>query len=297
MIWKCNRRSLDLTRHARVMGILNVTPDSFSDGGLHWTLDAAMRHARRMIAEGAEIIDVGGESTRPGAVPVDADEEAARVFPVIRALRDEWSGIISIDTSKAVVALAALNAGADVINDISGLRADPGMLSLCSAAACGVVVMHMQGTPATMQQNPRYLDVVDEVSNFFHDRMHVLTDAGLAPEAICFDPGIGFGKAHAHNLELLRRIGSLAPAGRPLLLGASRKSFIGRILGNDDLAVRHWPSLAVTARARLSGVMLHRVHDVKANAQVLRMVEAIAGGRGADDSANSNSSDPKMSLA
>ncbi|MFZ9938227.1 MAG: dihydropteroate synthase [Luteolibacter sp.] len=275
MIWKTPRATLDLSRRARVMGILNVTPDSFSDGGRHAGTQAALDHARRMIAEGADIIDIGGESTRPGAQPVSAEEETARVFPVIRALRDEWDGLISIDTMKAGVALAALGAGADIVNDVSGLRADPHMTALCATAGCGVLVMHMLGEPRTMQLAPHYDDVVAEVRAFFLERMETLTAAGIAPEALCFDPGIGFGKNLEHNLSLLRALGSLAPHDRPLLLGASRKSFIARLLENDDLAMRHWPTVAITALARGKGVMLHRVHDVRANREALRMIEAV----------------------
>jgi dihydropteroate synthase len=275
MIWKTPRATIDLTRHARVMGILNVTPDSFSDGGRHSRLESALEHARRMIAEGADIIDVGGESTRPGARPVTAEEETTRILPVIRALRDEWDGLISIDTMKATVALAALGAGADIVNDVSGLRADPHMAGLCATAGCGVVVMHMLGEPRTMQVAPQYDDVVADVRGFFHERLETLTGAGIDAEALCFDPGIGFGKNLDHNLALLRSLDSLAPEGRPLLLGVSRKSFIARLLENDDPSLRHWPTVAVTALAREKGVMLHRVHDVRANREALQMTGAI----------------------
>ncbi len=276
MIWKTPRATLDLSRHARVMGILNVTPDSFSDGGRHSRLESALEHARCMIAEGADIIDIGGESTRPGAQPVTAEEETARVFPVIRALRDEWNGLISIDTMKAGVALAALGAGADIVNDVSGLRADPHMAGLCATAGCGVVVMHMLGEPRTMQLAPHYGDVVADVRAFFHERMETLIAAGIDPDALCFDPGIGFGKKLDHNLALLRALDCLAPRGRPLLLGASRKSFIASLLEKGDLALRHWPTVAITALAREKGVMLHRVHDVRAVREALRMIEAVA---------------------
>ena len=260
------------------MGILNVTPDSFSDGGRHADIGAALEHARRMIGEGAEIIDVGGESTRPGAPEVTVEEEISRTRPVIATLRAEWDGCISIDTSKAAVAAAAIKAGADVVNDVSGLTADPGMAGLCAASGCGVVVMHMQGDPRTMQVAPHYDDVVAEVRAFFEERMVTLVEKGIGPEAICFDPGIGFGKTVEHNLKLLREIGSLSAGGRPLLLGVSRKSFLGRVLGSTDLADRAWPTVAITASAREAGVMIHRVHEVKANVQALRMTEAILHG-------------------
>lgn len=257
------------------MGILNVTPDSFSDGGRHQQPDAALAHAMRMIAQGAALIDIGGESTRPGSEPVAAETEIQRTAPVIRALRARWDGWISIDTSKAAVAEAALAAGADVVNDVSGLRADPAMAPLCAQNGCAVVVMHMQGTPRTMQQAPLYDDVVAEVRSFFGERMSALTAGGIDPQAICVDPGIGFGKTLDHNLSLLRALDRLAPAGRPILLGVSRKSFIGAILEDSSPGLRDWPTVALTARARGQGVMLHRVHDVRPNVQALRMVEAV----------------------
>ncbi len=262
------------------MGILNVTPDSFSDGGEHLGLETALAHARRMIAEGAELIDIGGESTRPGSQPVPADEEIARTVPVIAALRAEWDGLISIDTSKAAVAEAALAAGADIVNDVSGLLADSEMTGVCAASGCGVVVMHMQGSPQTMQAAPRYQDVVAEVRAFFEERLATLTGAGIALEAFCFDPGIGFGKTVNHNLALLRALGEISVARRPLLLGVSRKSFIGRILGTDDFEAREWPTVAITSNAREKGVMLHRVHSVRPNLEALRMTEAILKPRG-----------------
>lgn len=268
---------LDLTRRAEVMGILNVTPDSFSDGGLHANQAAALGHARSMIGQGAGIIDIGGESTRPGALPVSADEEISRTVPVIASLRAEWDGLISIDTMKAEVASAALDAGADIVNDVSGLRADPEMPVVCAKHGCGVVVMHMQGEPRTMQQAPRYEDVVSEVREFFEERLRVLSDAGIHPDALCFDPGIGFGKSLEHNLALLKALENLCPPGRPLLLGVSRKSFIGRLLGDDDLSLRDWPTVGITAMARDKGVMIHRVHEVRPNLEALRMVEAILG--------------------
>ena len=279
MIWKTRRGSLDLTHRARVMGILNVTPDSFSDGGAHFDIESALAHASRMIAEGAELIDIGGESTRPGAASVGAAEEMMRTVPVIAALRAEWDGLISIDTTKAVVARAALAAGADIVNDVSGLLADREMATVCAASGCGVVVMHMQGIPQTMQKSPHYADVVGEVSKFFEERLATLTTAGIDPAALCFDPGIGFGKTLDHNLALLRALPQIAVAGRPLLLGVSRKSFIGKILGTADLDAREWPTVAITSNAREQGVMLHRVHSVKPNLEALRMTEAILGAR------------------
>lgn len=278
MQWQTRLRTLDLTRNGVVMGILNVTPDSFSDGGCHDALEGALAHARRMIAEGADIIDIGGESTRPGAAAVAVELEISRTIPVIRALRAEWQGLISIDTWKAPVARAAVEAGADIVNDISGLTGDPEMAAVCRESGCGVVVMHRQGTPDVMQHSPHYDEVVREVREYFAERLATLSAAGLKVETLCFDPGIGFGKSLAHNLDLLRHLPDLAPAGRPLLLGVSRKSFIGRVLESDRLDDREWPTVALTARARELGVRLHRVHDVKPNLQALRMIEAILDG-------------------
>jgi dihydropteroate synthase len=228
--------------------------------------------------EGAEIIDIGGESTRPGAAMISSELEISRTAPVISALRSEWDGLISIDTWKADVARAAITAGADIVNDISGLTGDPGMSAVCRESGCGVVVMHRQGTPETMQRAPHYDDVVREVREFFEERLATLTAAGIAEASLCFDPGIGFGKTVAHNLDLLRHLDHLAPAGRPLLLGVSRKSFIGRVLESERLEDREWPTVALTAKARELGVRLHRVHDVKPNLEALRMIEAILDG-------------------
>ena len=278
VIWEACGRRIDLSRRALVMGILNTTPDSFSDGGNFAEAGTAVGHARSMIAEGADIIDVGGESTRPGAQPVGEAEEIARTVPVIARLREEWDGLISIDTSKAAVAREALAAGADIVNDVTGLRADPGMAEICREAGAGVVVMHMQGEPRTMQNDPHYEDVVAEVRAFFAQRLQDLVAAGLAKETIAFDPGIGFGKGQEHNLLLLRHLDQLCPAGRPLLIGLSRKSFLGRALGSPDLALRSWPTVALTAYTRSRGARIHRVHEVAPNREALRMAEAIGGG-------------------
>jgi dihydropteroate synthase len=277
MIWNIQGRNLDLTRRAQVMGILNVTPDSFSDGGHFTEHDTALVHARRMIAEGAAIIDIGGESSRPGALPVDAEEEIRRTIPVIRSLRAGWGGLISIDTTKSAVARAALAAGADIVNDISGLTADQEMPAVCAGSECGIVVMHMRGTPADMQENPSYADVVAEVGGFFQDRLEILRDSGISPARICFDPGIGFGKSLDHNLDLLRHIDALAPPGSPLLLGVSRKSLIGKLTGADLPADRDAATFALTSQARSKGIMLHRVHNVKGNLAALRATEGLLG--------------------
>lgn len=275
MLWRTRNRTIDLSQRGRIMGILNATPDSFSDGGLHYQDQKALQHAHRMIEEGAEIIDVGGESTRPGAPAVTAEEELERVIPVIRGLRATWDGLISIDTAKARVAAEALDAGADIINDVSGLRADPEMIDICQRSRCGVIVMHMQGTPQTMQRCPTYTDVVDEVRRFFEERFHTITRAGVAAEQLCFDPGIGFGKTSEHNWTLLQHLPELIIHQRPLLLGVSRKSFIGQRLHDPDIAHRSWPTVALTAFGREHGAMIHRVHEVKANRDALRMTEAL----------------------
>lgn len=256
------------------MGILNTTPDSFSDGGQNQGPGPALEHAFRMISEGASIIDIGGESTRPGAAEVSEEEEITRTLPVIRELRAQWDGWISIDTSKPGVAKAALKAGADIVNDIRGLG-DPAMVKLCAASGCGVIAMHMQGLPRTMQVAPRYDDVVREVRQFFAARFDLLTDSGIHPDAICFDPGIGFGKTVEHNVALLQALDQLAAQGRPLLLGVSRKSFIGKLLEEPSMDHREWPTAALTSLGREKGVMLHRVHSVRPNLEALRMTEAI----------------------
>ncbi|MFD2257466.1 dihydropteroate synthase [Luteolibacter algae] len=275
MIWKINNHDLHLTRKARIMGILNVTPDSFSDGGNFARVESALAQAGRMIAEGATIIDVGGESTRPGSQPVDQEVEIRRAIPVIKAIRAEWSGLISIDTMKAPVAEAALAAGADIINDVSGLTHDPEMINLCVESHCGIVVMHMLGTPANMQNAPLYSDVTAHLRGFFQERLDCLVAAGIQKERICFDPGIGFGKTLDHNLAILKNIAHLSPIGSPLLLGVSRKSLISKIIDCESPTERDAATLAMTTLARRSGVMLHRVHAVKENLHALRITEAL----------------------
>jgi len=275
MKWRCLHHLFDLEARGEIMGIVNTTPDSFSDGGCYASVDSAVAHARRLIAEGAAIIDIGGESTRPGAAEVDEAEEIARVLPVVVALASEFPGIaLSIDTCKAGVARAAVAAGASIINDVTGFR-DAAMVAVAAESSAGVVVMHMQGTPRTMQHDPVYTDLRGEITAFFADRFAALTSAGVRPEAIVFDPGIGFGKKLEHNLAILRELERYTVEGRPILLGVSRKSFIGKILGSDDLNVRHWPTVAITSHAREHGVALHRVHEVKPNVEALRMTEAI----------------------
>jgi dihydropteroate synthase len=252
-----------------VMGILNVTPDSFSDGKKFFTAEKAIAHARAMAAEGADIIDIGGESTRPGATPVSAEEELRRVLPVIEAVPDL---IVSIDTTKAVVAEKALAAGARIVNDISALRLDERMLGVIGGA--GVILMHMRGTPATMQQNLRYDDVVQEVRDFLAERINFAITQGLKKTQMAVDPGIGFGKSVAHNLQLLARLEQLTTLGCPLVVGASRKSFLG---GQPDK--RLLGSLAVAAWAVAQGANVVRVHDVAETVAVVKMIEAVKHAR------------------
>jgi dihydropteroate synthase len=260
---------------ARLMGILNVTPDSFSDGGLYLDADAAIAHGREMSEEGAEVVDVGGESTRPGAEEVPADEERRRTEPVAAGLAG--AGIaVSIDTSKAAVAKAALDAGASMVNDVTALRADPDLARLCAERGCEVVLMHMQGTPRTMQANPTYEDVVDDVRAFLAERIEAATAAGIAEERIWVDPGIGFGKTLEHNTELLRRLGELRDLGRPIAIGTSRKSFIGKLTGRE-VEDRIGGSIASNVLALKAGADMLRVHDVRETAQAVKVAEAILG--------------------
>lgn len=260
------------------MGIVNVTPDSFSDGGRYFDVTQAVEHARELIREGADILDIGGESTRPGAEPVPVEEELRRVLPVIRAIRAESSVLISIDTFKAQVAEAAIEAGADIINDVSGLVHDPRMIDVARSTQAGIVLMHMKGEPRTMQMNPVYGDVVGEVQQFFLQQIERLAAVGIDPRRVVLDPGIGFGKALDHNLALLRSLPDLRVNGRPVLLGVSRKSMIGKLIGSDCMEDRAWPTVALTSYAREHGASVVRVHEVKANADAMRMKEAILFG-------------------
>jgi dihydropteroate synthase len=260
---------------ARLMGVVNVTPDSFSDGGLYLDPEAAIAHGRELAAAGAEILDVGGESTRPGAEAVSEEEELRRVVPVIRGLRD-LDCAISVDTSKTQVAEAALDAGAAIVNDVTALRGDPGMAALCAGRGATVVLMHMLGDPRTMQDDPRYEDVVAEVEAFLAGRLEAAVAAGIAEERIWLDPGIGFGKTAAHNLELLRRLGELRGLGRPLVVGTSRKSFIGRLDGSAA-GERLGGTIASSVLAAVEGAEVLRVHDVAEVRQALTVATAILG--------------------
>ena len=264
----------DFSRRTYIMGIVNVTPDSFSDGGLFADADAAVAQGRALAAAGADILDIGGESTRPGAEEVSVEEEDRRVLPVIERLAQEVSIPISIDTYKAPVAEAALDAGAAMINDVSALRLDPGMAPLAAERDVPVVLMHMQGVPRDMQKNPRYDEVVTDICRFFEERMVAAEAAGIARERIILDPGVGFGKTLKHNLEILARLEEFGRLGRPILLGASRKSFIGAIL---DLPVeeRFAGTLGACLWGLSRGVQILRVHDVGGVVQAVRVFEAI----------------------
>jgi dihydropteroate synthase len=274
MIWRTKNRDFDLACGSLVMGIVNVTLDSFSDGGNCLDPRQAVETALRMAADGADIIDIGGESTRPGATPIDADEEMARVLPVIWKLHSESKCAISIDTYKPQVAEAALQAGAEIINDITGLR-DPAMLALAATSRAAVVLMHMQGDPQTMQQAPHYEDITREIREFFRQSFDRAITCGMTREQIALDPGIGFGKTASHNLALIKHIAALRIEDRPLLLGASRKSFLAHLTGATELSQRLAPTLAVTALASSFGVNIFRVHDVPENVRALKIAQAI----------------------
>jgi dihydropteroate synthase len=261
----------------RVMGIVNVTPDSFSDGGRFLDPERAIAHGRRLVAQGADILDIGGESTRPGAQAVSAEDELGRVEPVVAGLAG--TAPVSIDTSKALVAAGALDRGAEIVNDVTALRADPDLAGLCAERGCTVVLMHMLGSPRTMQDDPRYEDVVDEVRRFLAGRVEAAVSAGVAEERIWVDPGIGFGKKVEHNLELLRRLREIATLGRPVVIGSSRKRFLGEITGRE-LGERLGGTIASNVLALAAGADVFRVHDVAEARQALDAAEAILGRRG-----------------
>jgi dihydropteroate synthase len=259
------------------MGIVNVTPDSFSDGGLYLDTEKAIEHGRQLAAEGADMLDIGGESTRPGAGEVDAATEIERTQPVIAALA--YTGLpVSIDTSKAAVAAAALDAGATIVNDVTALRADPDLGAVCAQAGCEVVLMHMLGTPRTMQDDPRYGDVVDDVKAFLEERIEVAVTAGIAEERIWVDPGIGFGKTVEHNLELTRRLKELRDLGRPIVFGSSRKSHLGAITGRE-VGDRLGATIASNVLALRAGADVLRIHDVAELADAVLTAEVILGRR------------------
>jgi dihydropteroate synthase len=260
---------------ALIMGIVNVTPDSFADGGRYLDPAAAVRHARVLAAEGADLLDVGAESTRPGAAAVGPAEERARLLPVLERLLDNPPCPVSVDTSKPEVAEAALALGAHMVNDVTALAAGPELAALCAAHGAGLAVMHMRGTPRTMQDEPRYDDLLEEVRAGLERAVATAEAAGMAPDAICVDPGIGFGKTLAHNLTLLKRLDALRPIGKPILVGPSRKSFIGALLDSLPPAERLEGTLAACVMAAVAGAHIVRVHDVAAVRRAVRVAEAI----------------------
>jgi dihydropteroate synthase len=277
--WQCVDRALDLSAPV-VMGVLNVTPDSFSDGGRFHALEAALAQARRMVEEGAAIIDIGGESTRPGALAAGLDEELARVIPVITALRREFPVFISIDTSKPEVMQAAVDAGADIVNDVRALR-DPGALEMASGLRAGICVMHMLGEPRTMQDSPSYSNVVAEVRDFLAARVANCVAAGISRDRLAIDPGFGFGKNARHNLELLKQLARFEAIGVPVLVGLSRKSLLSKLTGRA-VGDRIAGSVAMAAIAVLNGARIVRAHDVAATVDAIRVAAAVAKGEDFD---------------
>lgn len=278
MIWRCRDVTFDLSARTLVMGILNVTPDSFSDGGRYFDPDAAIARGRELFAQGADLVDLGAESTRPGAAAVPAAEQVRRLEPVLRALARESGAVLSVDTRSAEVAAAALALGAHAINDVSGLG-DPEMAATVAPSGAGLVLMHMRGTPETMQSDLRYDDVVAEVAAFLGRRLEAAVRAGVAAERVALDPGIGFGKSAEQSLRLLARTDALAALGRPLLVGASRKSFLARLLGDAPPERRLEASLAAASIAALLGARILRVHDVAETHRALRVADAARAAR------------------
>lgn len=270
--WRLRTRELDLSRGV-ILGVLNVTPDSFSDGGLHLDKGDAVAAGREMVAQGADLVDIGGESTRPGASPVPSDEERRRVIPVIEALVADGV-VVSVDTSKPDVARAALEAGAEVVNDVTAASSDQ-MAEVIAESGAGVILMHMKGNPRTMQRQPVYTDVVGEVGAFLSEQAQQVIASGVDPASIVVDPGIGFGKTVTHNLALIEGIGQLAQIGFPVVLGASRKSFLGRLTGIADPAGRDGITAVITALGFERGARVFRVHDVASSRAALRLAAAI----------------------
>lgn len=275
----CDGRKLSLGRHCQVMGVLNCTPDSFSGGGCHHRVDDAVAHGLRMVEEGAAVLDVGGESTRPGAQPVTVQEEMDRVVPVIESIRRQSPIPISIDTSKSVVAEAALTAGADIVNDVTALQGDSAMASLCAEKGCPVILMHMLGTPRTMQQNPSYGNVVDEVKGFLLAAAKDAERIGVDPQRIILDPGFGFGKTFTHNALLLANLDAFVKSGYPVLAGMSRKSMIQHALGLP-VEERLEASIALAVAAAMKGAAVVRVHDVCQTKRAVDMIDAVYASAG-----------------
>ena len=276
MIWRTSRRVFDLTNRGVIMGVINVTPDSFSDGGNFHHAESAIEYAMRLAEEGAEILDIGGESTRPGAAPVSAEEELDRVLPVIEGLAGKTNAALSIDTSKAAVARAAVAAGAEIINDVTALRGDDALAGVVADSGAAVVLMHMRGTPRTMQKDPQYEDVVAEVAAHLRERIAAARAADIEAERIAIDPGIGFGKTVEHNLQLIAGLGHFAALGHPVLLGVSRKSFLAVVADCPEVRDRDVPTAALTAIGYGLGARIFRVHAVRPNVQTLRLAESLA---------------------
>ena len=274
MLWKLKTRTLTLTRRPALMAIVNVTPDSFSDGGKFLSTDRAVEHALQLVSDGADILDIGGESTRPYSDPVSATEEADRVLPVIEALVRETGIPVSIDTSKASVARAAVLAGAEIINDVTGLEGDPEMLTVAVKTGAGICAMHMQGTPQTMQDDPSYDDVVADILRYLRQRKEALLAAGIDTKKICLDPGIGFGKTHQHNIELLNRAETFLALESPILIGHSRKGFIGKLIDNKE-SERDSGTLAITILMGTKGLHIVRIHEVAATRRALDVWQRI----------------------
>jgi dihydropteroate synthase len=274
--WQLSERTIEFPRRPLVMGIVNVTPDSFSDGGRFFNREAAVAHALQLVRDGADALDIGGESTRPYSDPVSVDEEISRVLPVIDELASIVHVPISIDTSKSAVARPAMAAGAEIINDITGLAGDPGMIGVAVETGAGVCAMHMQGTPQTMQDNPQYADVVAEVCDYLRARRDALEAAGIGRDRICLDPGIGFGKNFDHTIALMSHCRELHALGCPILVGHSRKGFLSKIIGNKDADLTT-ANVAATLSLGMQGVQIVRVHDVRAAREALAVFEATGG--------------------
>ena len=274
--WRLRTRTLEFAHRPLLMGIVNVTPDSFSDGGNYLDSHAAVAHALQLVADGADLLDIGGESTRPYAKRVTAEEELRRVIPVIEHVRRRTDVPLSIDTSKAAVAAAALDAGAEIINDVTGLTGDPGIIPLAVRTGAAVCAMHMQGTPQTMQDDPRYDDVVEEILGYLRQRRDALMAAGIDREQICLDPGVGFGKTHEHNRTLMANCGRFHDLGRPVLVGHSRKGFLAKILGDKE-ADRDAATAGAALAAAVQGIQVIRVHNVRLVREALLAFKACGG--------------------
>lgn len=276
---RINNHILDFSNKTYLMGVLNVTPDSFSDGGLHFDTDRAVEHAFRLVEDGADIIDIGGESTRPGSEAVPLEEELRRTIPVIESLAKKLAVPISIDTCKAEVALRAVDAGASIVNDISGLRLDPAMAKSAASRGIPVILMHIRGTPRDMQANPVYEALIPEIMDYLRTSICLAVEAGIPENMIIVDPGIGFGKTFDHNLQILRDLGEFAALGKPIAIGVSRKAFLGKILGGVPASGRLEGTAAAVAISIMNGANVVRVHDVKEMAKVAKVADAVKRGK------------------